>query len=97
MHISGYHCFNFKCKIGKEESKVKVTIGDDTEQLIEKLDGEHIKCDTGLSIEDEEYNVFSCSSYMRSDESTYSVYQGIKHMIDSMVKKINKKTNQPFL
>jgi len=84
-------------KIGKEESKVKVTIGDDREQLIEKLGGEHIKCDTGLSIEDEEHNVFSCSAYMRSDESIYSVYQGIKHMIDSMVKKINKKTKQPFL
>ncbi len=84
-------------KIGKEESEIKVTIGDDKEQLIEKLGGEHIKCDTGLSIEDEEHNVFSCSAYMRSDESTYSVYQGIKHMIDSMVKKINKKTKQPFL
>lgn len=84
-------------KIGKEESKVKVTIGDDREQLIERLGGEHIKCDTGLSIEDEEHDVFSCSAYMRSDESIYSVYQGIKHMIDSMVKKINKKTKQPFL
>ncbi len=83
-------------KIGKEESKIKVTIGDDKEQLIEKLGGEHIKCDTELSIEDEEYNIFSCSAYMRSDESIYSVYQGIKHMIDSMVKKINKKT-KPFL
>lgn len=80
-------------KIGKEESKVKVTIGDDREQLIERLGGEHIKCDTELSIEDEEHNVFSCSAYMRSDESTYSVYQGIKHMIDSMVKKIKKKLN----
>lgn len=78
-------------EIDKEESKIKVTIGDDKEQLIEKLGGEHIKCDTGLSIEDEVYNVFSCSAYMRHDEGIYSVYQGIKHMIDSMVKKINKK------
>lgn len=77
-------------KIGKRGNKIKVTIGDDREKLIEKLGGEHIKCDTELSIEDEEHNVFSCSAYMRSDESTYSVYQGIKHMIDSMVKKINK-------
>ncbi|MDR3132110.1 MAG: isoprenoid biosynthesis glyoxalase ElbB [Rickettsiales bacterium] len=77
-------------KIGKRENKIKVTIGDDREKLIEKLGGEHIKCDTELSIEDEEHNVFSCSAYMRSDESTYSVYQGIKHMIDGMVKKINK-------
>ncbi|CAH2209377.1 jg24872 [Pararge aegeria aegeria] len=84
-------------KIGKEESKIKVTIGDDKDQLIEKLGGEHITCDTKLSIEDEKHNIFSCSAYMRSDESTHSVYQGIKHMIDSMVKKINKKTKQPFL
>ncbi|MDR2548166.1 MAG: isoprenoid biosynthesis glyoxalase ElbB [Rickettsiales bacterium] len=77
-------------KIGKRRNKIKVTIGDDREKLIEKLGGEHIKCDTELSIEDEEHNVFSCSAYMRSDESTHSVYQGIKHMIDSMVKKINK-------
>ncbi|WP_395463081.1 isoprenoid biosynthesis glyoxalase ElbB [Wolbachia endosymbiont of Cantharis cryptica] len=83
--------FILNSKIDKEESKIKVTIGDDREKLIEKLGGEHIKCDTGLSIEDEEHNVFSCSAYMRSDESTHSVYQGIKHMIDSMVKKINKK------
>ncbi|WCR58028.1 MAG: Glyoxalase ElbB [Wolbachia endosymbiont of Ctenocephalides felis wCfeJ] len=78
-------------KIGKEKNRIKVTIGDDREKLIEKLGGEHIKCDTGLSIEDEEHSVFSCSAYMRSDENTYSVYQGIKHMIDGMVKKINKK------
>ncbi|QOD38876.1 isoprenoid biosynthesis glyoxalase ElbB [Candidatus Wolbachia massiliensis] len=78
-------------KIGKEKNRVKVTIGDDREKLIEKLGGEHIKCDTELSIEDEEHNVFSCSAYMRSDESTYSVYQGIKHMIDGMVKKIKKR------
>ncbi len=84
-------------KIGKEESKIKVTIGNDKDQLIEKLGGEHITCDTELSIEDEKHNVFSCSAYMRNDESIYSVYQGIKHMIDSMVKKINKKTKQPFL
>ncbi|MDG7056261.1 MAG: isoprenoid biosynthesis glyoxalase ElbB [Wolbachia endosymbiont of Meromenopon meropis] len=77
-------------KAGKRENKIKVTIGDDREKLIEKLGGEHIKCDTKLSIEDEEYNVFSCSAYMRSDESTYSVYQGIKHMIDSMVKRLTK-------
>ncbi|QKX03306.1 isoprenoid biosynthesis glyoxalase ElbB [Wolbachia endosymbiont of Litomosoides sigmodontis] len=77
-------------KIGKEESKIKVTIGDNREKLIEKLGGEHIKCDTELSIEDEEHNIFSCSAYMRRDESTYSVYQGIKHMIDSMVKKLTK-------
>lgn len=79
-------------KIGKEESKIKVTIGDDKDQLIEKLGGEHITCDTKLSIEDEKHNIFSCSAYMRSDESTHSVYQGIKHMIDSMVKKLIKKT-----
>lgn len=77
-------------KIDKEESKVKVTIGDDKEQLIDKLGGEHIKCDTGLSIEDEKNNVFSCSAYMRSGESLDSVYQGIKHMIGSIIKKINK-------
>ncbi|WCR54150.1 MAG: Glyoxalase ElbB [Wolbachia endosymbiont of Ctenocephalides orientis wCori] len=77
-------------KIDKEESKVKVTIGDDKEQLIEKLGGEHIKCDTGLSIEDEKNNVFSCSAYMRSGENLDSVYQGIKHMIGSIIKKINK-------
>lgn len=77
-------------KIDKEENKVKVTIGDDKEQLIDKLGGEHIKCDTGLSIEDEKNNVFSCSAYMRSGESLDSVYQGIKHMIGSIIKKINK-------
>lgn len=77
-------------KIDKEESKVKVTIGDDKEQLIDKLGGEHIKCDTGLSIEDEKNNVFSCSAYMRSGESLDSIYQGIKHMIGGIIKKINK-------
>ncbi|MCA4774268.1 isoprenoid biosynthesis glyoxalase ElbB [Wolbachia endosymbiont of Mansonella perstans] len=82
--------FILSSKIGKRGNKIKVTIGDDREKLIEKLGGEHIKCDTELSIEDEEHNVFSCSAYMRSEESTYSVYQGIKHMIDSMVKKINR-------
>jgi enhancing lycopene biosynthesis protein 2 len=79
-------------KINEEESKIKVTIGDDKEQLIEKLGGEHIRCDTGLSIEDEVYNIFSCSAYMRHDENIYSVYQGIKHMIDGIVKSLTKKT-----
>ncbi|WFW29852.1 MAG: isoprenoid biosynthesis glyoxalase ElbB [Wolbachia endosymbiont of Menacanthus eurysternus] len=77
-------------KVNKNGNKIKVTIGDDREKLIERLGGEHIKCDTELSIEDEEHNVFSCSAYMRSDESICSIYQGIKHMIDSIVKKINK-------
>ncbi|QKX02648.1 isoprenoid biosynthesis glyoxalase ElbB [Wolbachia endosymbiont of Dirofilaria (Dirofilaria) immitis] len=77
-------------KIGKGKDRIKVTIGDDREKLIEKLGGEHIKCDTELSIEDEKYNVFSCSAYIRSDEGVYSVYQGIKHMIDSMVKKLTR-------
>ncbi|UWI83111.1 isoprenoid biosynthesis glyoxalase ElbB [Wolbachia endosymbiont of Howardula sp.] len=75
-----------------QENQIKVTIGDDTEHLVNKLGGKHIKCDTQLSIEDERYNIFSCSAYMRSDESIYSVYQGIKHMIDSIVKKIIKKS-----
>lgn len=56
--------------IGKEESEIQVTIGDGKEQLIEKLGGKDIKCATGLSIEDEEHNVFSCSAYMRSHETT---------------------------
>ncbi|OEY86984.1 isoprenoid biosynthesis protein ElbB [Wolbachia pipientis] len=73
-----------------KKAKVKVTIGDDKEQLIERLGGEHIKCDTELSIEDEEYNVFSCSAYMRKDESIYSIYRGIKHMIESMIRKITE-------
>ena len=77
-------------KEGTEEDKIKVTIGDDENKLIGKLGGKHITCDTGLSIEDEECNVFSCSAYMR-EENIYPIYQGIKHMIDSMVKKINKK------
>ncbi len=82
--------FILSSRIGKEKNRIKVTIGDDREKLIEKLGGEHIKCDTELSIEDEEHNVFSCSAYIRSDEGTYSVYQGIKHMIDGMVKKLTK-------
>lgn len=75
-----------------KKNKVKVTIGDDKEQLIEKLGGEHIRCDTELSIEDEKHNIFSCSAYMRN-ESISSIHRGIKHMIESMVKKI--KTKQP--
>jgi enhancing lycopene biosynthesis protein 2 len=72
-----------------KKSRIKVTIGDDKEQLIEKLGGEHIRCDTELSIEDEEHNIFSCSAYMR-DENISSIYKGIKHMIESMVKKITE-------
>ncbi|QKX01512.1 isoprenoid biosynthesis glyoxalase ElbB [Wolbachia endosymbiont of Cruorifilaria tuberocauda] len=84
--------FILSSRIGKEKNRVKVTIGDDKEKLIERLGGEHIKCDTELSIEDEEHNVFSCSAYIRSDEGMCSVYQGIKHMIDSMVRRINKRS-----
>ncbi|WP_253300102.1 isoprenoid biosynthesis glyoxalase ElbB [Wolbachia endosymbiont of Chironomus riparius] len=73
-----------------QKATIKVTIGDDKEQLIEKFGGNHIKCDTELSIEDEENNIFSCSAYMR-DERISSIHKGIKHMIESMVKKINKK------
>ncbi len=72
-----------------KKSRIKVTIGDDKEQLVEKLGGEHIRCDTELSIEDEEHNIFSCSAYMRNEDIS-SVYKGIKHMIESMVKKITE-------
>ncbi|KJH41249.1 hypothetical protein DICVIV_12779, partial [Dictyocaulus viviparus] len=44
-----YHC-------GTGQTMANVTIGDDKEKLIEKLGGEHIKCDTKLSTEDEEHN-----------------------------------------
>lgn len=74
----------------RKKATVKVTIGDDKSQLIEKLGGEHIKCDTELSIEDEEYNIFSCSAYMR-DDSLFSIHKGIKHMIESMIRRIRKK------
>lgn len=73
-----------------KKATVKVTIGDDKTQLIEKFGGEHIKCDTELSIEDEAHNIFSCSAYMR-EESLFAIYKGIKHMIEGMIRKINKK------
>ncbi|MDN5247898.1 MAG: isoprenoid biosynthesis glyoxalase ElbB [Wolbachia endosymbiont of Tyrophagus putrescentiae] len=73
----------------KAKVRAKVTIGDDKKQLIDKLGGDHIKCDTELSIEDEENNIFSCSAYMR-DEDLFPIYKGVRHMIESMVRKIDK-------
>ncbi|QXK92334.1 isoprenoid biosynthesis glyoxalase ElbB [Neoehrlichia mikurensis] len=68
----------------KDLAKIKVTIGDDKDNLIEKLGGMHIYCDTDKSVTDKNNRIFSCSAYMRND-SLYKIYLGIQNMINSMV------------
>ncbi|KJV69393.1 isoprenoid biosynthesis glyoxalase ElbB [Candidatus Neoehrlichia procyonis] len=68
----------------KDLVKVKVTIGDDKDHLIERLGGIHINCSTDQSVTDTENKIFSCSAYMRND-NLYSIYLGIQNMISSMV------------
>ncbi|CAI28391.1 Enhancing lycopene biosynthesis protein 2 [Ehrlichia ruminantium str. Gardel] len=68
----------------KDVAKIKVTIGEDSDNLIDKLGGIHIDCPTIKSVRDETNKIFSCSAYMRND-SIYNVYLGIQDMISSMV------------
>ncbi|AHX04767.1 isoprenoid biosynthesis glyoxalase ElbB [Ehrlichia japonica] len=68
----------------KDIAKVKVTIGEDANDLINKLGGIHVDCPTIKSVQDDINRIFSCSAYMR-DDSLYNVYLGIQDMISSMV------------
>ena len=68
----------------KDIAKVKVTIGEDANDLINKLGGIHVDCPTIKSVQDDINRIFSCSAYMRND-SLYNVYLGIQDMISSMV------------
>ena len=68
----------------KDIAKVKVTIGEDSNNLIDKLGGIHVDCTTIKSVQDDMNKIFSCSAYMRND-SLYNVYLGIQDMISSMV------------
>ncbi|AAZ68971.1 isoprenoid biosynthesis glyoxalase ElbB [Ehrlichia canis] len=71
----------------KDIAKVKVTIGEDSNNLIDKLGGIHVDCPTIKSVQDDVNKIFSCSAYMRND-SLYNVYLGIQDMISSMVNSI---------
>lgn len=64
---------------------VEVTIGDDSDGLIEKLGGRHIKCSADQSAADGEHKIFSCPAYMQ-DSSVYQIYLGIESMIEAMLK-----------
>ncbi|QGR02093.1 isoprenoid biosynthesis protein ElbB [Ehrlichia ruminantium] len=68
----------------KDVAKIKVTIGEDSDGLINKLGGVHVDCPTIKSVRDEVNRIFSCSAYMRND-TLYNVYLGIQDMISSMV------------
>ncbi len=65
----------------KGEYRVKVTIGDDEEGLINSLGGEHSLCATENITIDEKNKVISCSAYMR-DDSLSKIAQGISKLIE---------------
>ncbi|RZB12849.1 isoprenoid biosynthesis protein ElbB [Ehrlichia minasensis] len=71
-------------EILKDVAKIKVTIGEDSNNLIDKLGGIHVDCPTIKSVKDDVNKIFSCSAYMRND-SLYNIYLGIQDMISSMV------------
>ncbi|ABD45436.1 es1 family protein [Ehrlichia chaffeensis str. Heartland] len=74
----------------KDIAKVKVTIGEDSNGLIDKMGGVHVDCPTIKSVKDDVNRIFSCSAYMRND-SLYNVYLGIQDMISSMVNYLKSK------
>ncbi len=57
-----------------------VTLGDDTEQLIEALGGKHIVCLSQQIATDEKRGIVSCSAYMRND-SLASIAEGIAKLV----------------
>lgn len=65
----------------KGEYKIKVTIGDDKEGLINSLGGEHSLCATENITVDEKNKVISCSAYMR-DDSLSKIAQGISKLVE---------------
>ncbi|WP_339045654.1 isoprenoid biosynthesis glyoxalase ElbB [Candidatus Mesenet endosymbiont of Agriotes lineatus] len=64
---------------------IEVTIGDDSDGLIEKLGGKHIKCSANQSAADSKHKIFSCPAYMQ-DGDVYQIYLGIESMVESVLK-----------
>lgn len=70
----------------KEHTRdIEVTIGNDSNGLIEKLGGKHIKCSANQSAADSKHKIFSCPAYMQ-DGNVHQIYLGIESMIESMLK-----------
>ena len=63
---------------------IKVTLGDDKNEIIKKCGGIHVYCETDWFCADTDACVFSCSAYMR-DERLHRVHLGIRKMVEAMV------------
>lgn len=68
----------------KNIAKINVTIGDDTEGLIEGLGGTHTNCATEDIIIDAHNKIISCSAYMREDSIT-NVATGIEKLVKKII------------
>ncbi len=69
--------------------KAKVTIGDDNDNFIVSLGGEHQKCATSDFAEDPANNIISCSAYMR-DDSLAKIAEGIQKVVTKVIEKAKK-------
>lgn len=70
----------------KADSKIKVTIGSDNDNLIEQIGGINIKCNANECTIDELNNIISCPAYMQED-SFSNIAEGISKAIQLLVKK----------
>lgn len=68
----------------RNKIKPKVTIGDDSDNLIVALGGEHEECSTDNFSYDQKNNIVSCSAYMR-DDPLGKVADGIEKMMKELI------------
>ena len=68
----------------KDQTSANVTIGDDGDNLIQALGGNHIKCATDEIAIDEKNKIISCSAYMR-DDTIKNVASGIEKLIAKVI------------
>ncbi|MFV9838418.1 MAG: isoprenoid biosynthesis glyoxalase ElbB [Aaplasma endosymbiont of Hyalomma asiaticum] len=75
-----------------EVVNTRVTLGDDTNEIIKRCGGTHVYSDTDGFCVDTVAGVFSCSAYMR-DESLHRVHLGIRKMVEAMVDRVKNGRN----
>jgi enhancing lycopene biosynthesis protein 2 len=73
----------------KNTISANVTIGDDQDNLITTLGGQHTACATNNIVTDTDHNIISCSAYMRED-SLANVAQGIEKLIEQIIQLCEK-------
>ncbi|MEM7617547.1 MAG: isoprenoid biosynthesis glyoxalase ElbB [Pseudomonadota bacterium] len=65
-------------------TNLHVTIGDDADNIIEKMNAKHSICQSDEIVVDQQNQIVTCSAYMRND-SIYKISVGIEKLVQQII------------